>query len=128
MLVLGREGFFLVAATGSYSQAAACRLIVVASLAAGHGLEGAWASVVAAHELSSCGSWALEHSLSSRGAQAQLLLSMWDLSRSGIKPRSPALAGGFFTTEPPGKLWVRMDTSICMAESLCCSPETITAL
>ena len=103
MLVLGREGFFLVAATGSYSQAAACRLIVVASLAAGHGLEGAWASVVAAHELSSCGSWALEHSLSSRGAQAQLLLSMWDLSRSGIKPRSPALAGGFFTTEPLGK-------------------------
>ena len=28
---------------------------------------------------------------------------MWNLSRSGIKPLSPALAGGFFTTEPPGK-------------------------
>ena len=26
---------------------------------------------------------------------------MWDLP--GIEPMSPALAGGFFTTEPPGK-------------------------
>ena len=26
-----------------------------------------------------------------------------DLSDPGIKPTSPALAGGFFTTEPPGK-------------------------
>ena len=25
------------------------------------------------------------------------------LPRSGIEPMSPALAGGFFTTEPPGK-------------------------
>ena len=29
---------------------------------------------------------------------------MWDL-QSGIKPVSPGLAGGFFTTEPPGKPW-----------------------
>ena len=28
---------------------------------------------------------------------------MWDLPRSGIKPVPPALAGGFLTTEPPGK-------------------------
>ena len=26
-----------------------------------------------------------------------------DLPDLGIKPMSPALAGGFFTTEPPGK-------------------------
>ena len=26
-----------------------------------------------------------------------------DLPDPGIKPKSPALAGGFFTTEPPGK-------------------------
>ena len=26
-----------------------------------------------------------------------------DLPNPGIKPTSPALAGGFFTTEPPGK-------------------------
>ena len=28
---------------------------------------------------------------------------MWDLPGPGIKPMSPALAGGFFTTEPPEK-------------------------
>ena len=33
-------------------------LIAVASLVAEHGLEGAWASVVAACRLSSCGGWA----------------------------------------------------------------------
>ena len=30
---------------------------------------------------------------------------MWNLPRSGIEPMSPALAGGFFTTEPSGKPW-----------------------
>ena len=30
-------------------------------------------------------------------------LSAGDLSHPGIEPGSPALAGGFFTTEPPGK-------------------------
>ena len=34
---------------------------------------------------------------------AYRLLGMWDPSGSGIEPVSPALAGGFFTTEPPGK-------------------------
>ena len=28
---------------------------------------------------------------------------MWNLSRSGIEPMSPELAGGFSTTEQPGK-------------------------
>ena len=28
---------------------------------------------------------------------------MWDLPRPGLKPVSPALAGGFLTTAPPGK-------------------------
>ena len=28
---------------------------------------------------------------------------MWDLPGSGIKPVSPALAGGFLTLVPPGK-------------------------
>ena len=50
----------------------------------------------------SCGSWAPEHWLGSCGAQAQLLCDMWDLPRPGTKPVSPGLAGGFFTTEPPG--------------------------
>ena len=28
---------------------------------------------------------------------------MWDLPESGVEPMSPALAGRFFTTEPPRK-------------------------
>ena len=32
-----------------------------------------------------------------------LFLSSGDLPNPGIEPTSPALAGGFFTTEPPGK-------------------------
>ena len=51
---------------------------------------GARFSVLAACELSS-------------GSKALELYSMWHLPGSGIKPVSPAPAGGFFTTEPPGK-------------------------
>ena len=29
---------------------------------------------------------------------------MWNLPGAGIEPVSPALAGGFLTTEPPGKV------------------------
>ena len=53
---------------------------------------GAWASVVAAHGLSSC------------GTQAQLLCGMWDLPGPGLEHVSPALAGRLLTTVPPGKL------------------------
>ena len=55
---------------------------------------------------SSCGSRALEHRLSSCGAQAQLpllLRGVWDLPRPVLEPMCPALAGGFLTTAPPGK-------------------------
>ena len=69
---------------------------------------GAWAlgmrvSVVVALGLSSCGARALECRLSSCGAWAQLLHGMWDLRAPALEPVSPALAGGFLTTEPPGK-------------------------
>ena len=64
---------------------------------------GTWASVVVARRLGSCGSWALECRLSSCDTRAQLLRGMWDLPGPGIKPMSPALAGGFLTTAPPGK-------------------------
>ena len=37
---------------------------------------------------------------------------------------SPALAGRFFTTEPPGEEW----TCICMTKSLHCPPETTATL
>ena len=54
------------------------------------------ASVVAEHRLQT-------HRLSSCGSRAQLLRGMWDLPRPGLEPVSPALAGGFSTTVPPGK-------------------------
>ena len=41
--------------------------------------------------------------LSSCGSQAQLLRGMWDLPRPRLEPVSPALAGRFSTTAPPGK-------------------------
>ena len=56
---------------------------------------GAWVSVVVTQGLISCGSWALEHGLSSYGSQAWLLCNMWHLPRPGIEPVSPALAGRF---------------------------------
>ena len=47
---------------------------------------------------------ALGHArFSSCGSPARLLRGMWDLPTPGIEPVSPALAGGFFTSEPPGK-------------------------
>ena len=41
--------------------------------------------------------------LSSCASRAQLLRGMWDLPGAGHEPVSPALAGGFLTTAPPGK-------------------------
>ena len=54
------------------------------------------ASLVAEHRLQT-------RSLSNCGSQAQLLRGMWDLPRPGLEPMSPALAGRFSTTAPPGK-------------------------
>ena len=41
--------------------------------------------------------------LSNCGPRAQSLRGMWDLPRTGLEPVSPALAGRFSTTAPPGK-------------------------
>ena len=54
------------------------------------------ASLVAEHRLQTC-------RLSSCGSRAQPLHGMWDLPGPGHEPVSPALAGGFLTTAPPGK-------------------------
>ena len=54
------------------------------------------ASLVADHGLQT-------RRLSNCGSRAQLLRCMWDLPRPGLKPVSPALAGRFSTTAPPGK-------------------------
>ena len=56
---------------------------------------GAWASVVVALGLSSCGLRAPEHRL---------------------EPVSPALAGRFSTTAPPGKPWVVFLILSCMLD------------
>ena len=54
------------------------------------------ASLVAEHRLQTC-------RLSNCGSRDQSLRGMWDLPRPGLKPVSPALAGRFSTTAPPGK-------------------------
>ena len=54
------------------------------------------ASLVAEHRLQT-------HRLSNCGSRAQLLRGMWDPPRPGLEPMSPALAGRFSTTAPPGK-------------------------
>ena len=54
------------------------------------------ASLVAEHRLQT-------RRLSSCGSRAPLLCGMWDLPRPGLEPVSPALAGRFSTTVPPGK-------------------------
>ena len=51
----------------------------------------------------SCGSQALEHRLNNCGTRASFLRGMWDLSRLGAEPVPPALAGRYFTPEPPEK-------------------------
>ena len=71
----GERGTFFIAVCGP--------LTIVASLVAEHRLQ--------TRRLSSCGS------------RAQLLRGMWDLPRPRLDPVSPALAGRFSTTAPPGK-------------------------
>ena len=65
-------------------------------LIAEHGPLTIVASLVAEHRLQTC-------RLSNCGSRAQLLHGMWDLPGPGLEPVSPALAGGFLTTAPPGK-------------------------
>ena len=49
------------------------------------------------------------HRLSNCGSRAQSLRGMWDPPRPGLEPVSPALAGRFSTTAPPGKpMWVTL--------------------
>ena len=54
------------------------------------------ASLVAEHRLQT-------RRLSNCGSRAQLLHGIWDPPRPGLEPVSPALAGRFLTTAPPGK-------------------------
>ena len=81
-------GFSIVEASRGYSLVGVCGLLI------------AMASRYGARTLG-CSSQVPEHRFNS-WAWA-LLLGMWDHPGSGIEPMSPTLAGGFLTTEPPGK-------------------------
>ena len=64
--------------------------------------------IAARRPLTVAASPAAEHRLQTRrlsscGSRAQSLRGMWDLPRPGLEPVSPALAGRFLTTAPPGK-------------------------
>ena len=80
-----------------------CGVREVASLAAQRGLPDAWASVVAAHGLRSCSSQALhtDSVVVVHGISCSTACGLFLGSRTG--PIAPALAGGFFITEPPWK-------------------------
>ena len=114
-------GFSLVAANGGYSLAAGQGLLTAVASCCTARAPGARTVVTVARWLNSSGARAscLDSSgarascldsfgarasfLNSFGARASFLRVTWDLPRSGTEPVSPVLAGGFFTTEPPGK-------------------------
>ena len=92
----------------------------LASLVLDHGLQSKCASAVEADRLSSCNFRAPEHRFNNCGTWTYLLCSMWVLPGPGIKSVSPALAGGFFITEPPGNLWVLCYLMNTISNSLVC--------
>ena len=77
------RGLSLVVASGGHSSSRCAGLSLLRPLVAEHRLQ--------TRRLSNCGS------------RAELLHGMWDLPRPGLEPASPALAGRFSTTAPPGK-------------------------
>ena len=81
------------------------------------------ASLVAEHRLQT-------RRLSSCGSRAQLLHGMWDLPRPGLEPVSPALAGRFSATAPPGKprtiFLYRFDCTCYDAQEGRQKPQTLT--
>ena len=79
----GKRGPLLIAARGPLFIAVRGPFTIVAPPVAGHRLQ--------TRRLSSC------------GTRAQPLRGTWDLPRPGLEPVSPALAGRFSTTAPPGK-------------------------
>ena len=76
------------------------------------------ASLVAEHRLQT-------RRLSSCGSRAQLLRGMWGLPRPGLGPVSPALAGRFSTTAPPGKPQTIFKSGYMYLLSSCYDSNTI---
>ena len=73
-------------------------------VAASGGYSSLWCTGFSLRWLLSLRSTGSRHvGFSSCGARALLLRGLWDIPRPGLEPMSPALAGGFLTTVPPGK-------------------------
>ena len=85
--------------SGGYSLVVSRLLIAVVSLVEDHWCCSMLASVIASYGFSSCGSQVLEHRLISCDPQFSCCVAC-----EKFLDQSFALVGGFFTTEPPGKL------------------------
>ena len=93
------SGFSLVAARRGDSLFVVCGfLIAVVSLAMSTG-----SRAPGLYQMWHVDSAAAAPGFESTSTWVWLLQNMWDLSVSRMESVSPALAGGFFTTEPPGK-------------------------
>lgn len=94
-----------------------------------HGVQGAQTSEAVAHGLNSCCSQKLEnkHNSPGSGRLTPLLRGIQNLPESEIEPMPPALAGGLFTTEFPGKtppsIQICKDIKILSLEGLYCGTD-----
>ena len=88
-IFVATRGFSLVAVSMGYSLVVMCGLLPFGRFG-----------------FSCCKAQAPGCSLSSCGTQASLLLRMWNLPAPEVKHMSPALAGRFLTSGPPGKFLV----------------------
>ena len=94
---------FIFGCHGSSLPHGLCSLVAASGVFSWWWLLVLWSRDFRARGLGSCGSGTLEHRLKRCGAGAYLPHGMRDGPRSGLKPVSPALAGGFFNTESAGK-------------------------
>ena len=99
--MLLRAGFSLVAASGGHSSLKCARFSLGGFFCCRARALGTRASGVVVLGLSSC------------GTRAELLLGMWELPGPGLEPVSPALAGGFLTTVPPGTSQTYDSLTLC---------------
>ena len=69
-------------------------------------------------QVSHCGGFACRRAVSREGSVVVVhrlsCWGMWNLPRPGIEPMSPALAGEFFTTGPPGKSRISKQVFACL--------------
>ena len=93
----------LVASSRGCSLLAVCRLLSLAAAFVAQAL-GHLGFSICNMWLSSCNFWAPDHRLSNCGTWLSCAEAYGIVRNQGWN-MSPAFAGGFFTTEPPGKPW-----------------------